>query len=71
MSLFRSMGYTNPAAPSDRRKVWNDFRNDHKTLTMLRVTPEEVARLQTVFLLSRFTERRQLLEALNRIRWRP
>jgi hypothetical protein len=66
MSLFRSSG---PHA--GRRKVWDDFRNDRKTLAMLRVTPEEVARLHTVFMLSRFTERRQLIEALNRLRWRP
>jgi hypothetical protein len=66
MSLFRSSG------PTDRRrKVWDDFRNDRKTLAMLRVTPEEVARLHTVFMLSRFTEKRQLIEALNRLRWRP
>jgi hypothetical protein len=53
--------------------VWEQFRNDKKTLAMLRVTPEEVSRLQTVFMLSRFTERHQLIEALNRIRcgWRP
>jgi len=71
MSLFRNMGDVKAAPAIDRRKVWNDFRNDRKTLTMLRVTPDEVAKLQTVFLLSRFTERRQLIEALNRIRWRP
>jgi len=68
MSLFRSTGYK---APVDRKKLWNDFRNDHKTLAMLRVTPEEVSRLQTVFMLSRYTERRELLDALNRLRFRP
>jgi hypothetical protein len=76
MSLFRSTSYVRPvppAPPTDRRKLWDDFRNDQKTLTMLRVTPDEVAKLQTVFLLSRFTERRQLIEALNKIRcgWHP
>jgi hypothetical protein len=62
-----------PDATSDRRKVWEDFRNDQQTLATLRVTPDEVTRLHTVFMLSRFTERRQLIEALNRIRcgWRP
>ena len=70
MSLFRSSGL---ATSADRRKLWEDFRNDHQTLAILRVTPDEFARLQTVFMLSRFTERRQLIEALNRIRcgWRP
>jgi len=70
MSLFRSSG---DAQPVSRRKVWDDFRTDYKTLAMLRVTPEEVARLQTVFMLSRFTERSQLLDALSKIRagWRP
>ena len=70
MSLFRSSGDLKPV---DRKKVWNDFRNDYKTLAMLRVTPEEVSRLQTVFMLSRFTERQQLIDALNKIRcgWHP
>jgi hypothetical protein len=67
MSLFRSMV---KAPPTGRRKVWDEFRNDHKTLATLRVTPEEFARLQTVFMLSRITERRQLIEALNKIRCR-
>lgn len=73
MSLFRSSNYIDPSKPVDRRTVWEQFRNDKKTLAMLRVTPEEVSRLQTVFMLSRFTERHQLIEALNRIRcgWRP
>jgi hypothetical protein len=58
---------------NDRRKVWEDFRNDRETLAMLRVTPDEVARLQRLFMLSRFTDRQQLIGALNRIRcgWRP
>lgn len=58
---------------NDRRKVWEDFRNDQQTLAMLRVTPDEVARLQRLFMLSRFTDRQQLISALNRIRcgWRP
>ncbi len=57
----------------DRRKVWEDFRNDQQMLATLRVTPDEVARLQRLFLLSRFTDRQQLIGALNRIRcgWRP
>ena len=48
--------------------MWEEFRNDHKTLTMLRVTPAEVAKLQTVVMLSGYTEKRQLIDALNRIR---
>jgi len=57
----------------DRRKVWEDFSNDQQMLATLRVTPDEVARLQRLFLLSRFTDRQQLISALNRIRcgWRP
>jgi len=56
----------------DRRKVWEDFRNDQQTLATLRVTPDEVAHLQRFFLLSRITDRQQLIDALNRIRcgWR-
>ena len=65
MSLFRSSVH---ATSADRRKVWEDFRNDHQTLATLRVTPDEFTRLQTVFMLSRFTERRELIDALNRIR---
>ena len=74
MSLFRSSSRSSGQVTSiDRRKLWEDFRNDRETLAVLRVTPDEVTRLQTVFMLSRFTERRQLIEALNRIRcgWRP
>jgi hypothetical protein len=72
MSLFRSTSVV-PSQPVDRRKVWDDFRNDHQMLATLRVTPDEVSKLQTVFMLSRFTERQQLIEALNKIRcgWRP
>ena len=57
----------------DRRKLWEDFRSDSQTLAVLRITPDEVQRLHTVFMLSRFTEKRQLIEALNRIRcgWHP
>jgi hypothetical protein len=68
-----SLQYGSPHAAQDRRKVWEDFRNDAQTLATLRVTPDEVSRLQRLFMLSRFTERQQLIDALNRIRcgWRP
>jgi hypothetical protein len=64
MSLHQSSGHATP----DRRKVWEEFRNDRQTLAVLRVTSDEVERLHTVFMLSRFTEKRQLIDALNRIR---
>jgi|HubBroStandDraft_3_1064219.scaffolds.fasta_scaffold1089644_1 hypothetical protein len=72
MRLFRSnsseaMRATIPPA-TERRKLWEEFRNDRKTLAMLRVTAEEVNRLQQVFMLSGFTEKRQLIDALNKIR---
>jgi len=63
MSLLQSSGHG-----ADRRKLWEEFLSDHQTLAVLRVTPDEVSRLHTVFMLSRFTERRQLINALNRIR---
>jgi|HubBroStandDraft_1064217.scaffolds.fasta_scaffold1372350_1 hypothetical protein len=68
-----SLQHGSPHAAQDRRKVWEDFRNDEQTLATLRVTPDEVSRLQRLFMLSRFTERQQLIDALNRIRcgWRP
>ncbi len=66
MSLPQSSGH----ATSGRRRLWDDFRNDRQTLAILRVTPDEVERLHTVFMLSRITERRQLIDALNRIRCR-
>jgi hypothetical protein len=65
MSLYRRSG---DETPVDRQQIWEDFRNDRQTLEMFRITPDEVSRLHTVFMLSRFTERRELLEALNRIR---
>jgi len=71
MSLFRSTSRVVPPVPAgtvDRRKLWEDFRNDRKTLTALRVTPDEVAKLQTMLMLGTFTEKRQLIDALNRIR---
>jgi hypothetical protein len=71
MSLFRSSNYVDPSKPVDRRKIWQQFCNDKQTLATLRVTPEEVSKLQTVFMLSRYTERRELIEALNRIRFKP
>jgi hypothetical protein len=70
MRLFRSTTpppLTFPPA-TERRKLWEEFRNDKKTLAMLRVTAEEVNRLQQVFMLSGFTEKRQLIDALNKIR---
>jgi len=71
MSLFRSTSTVKTATPQSaihRRKLWDEFRNDRKTLATLRVTADEVARLQTVVMLSGFTEKRQLIGALNRIR---
>ena len=68
-----SLQQGSPRATPDRRKLWEDFRNDQQTLATLRVTPDEIARLHTVFMLSRFTDKSQLVGALNRIRcgWRP
>lgn len=66
MSLHQSSGHTPPA---DRRKLWEDFRNDQQTHAILRITPDEVERLHTVFMLSRFTEKSQLIDALNRMRY--
>jgi hypothetical protein len=80
MSLHQRIANVGPrevsgdaTAASDRRKVWEDFRNDRQTLAVLRITPDEVQRLHTVFMLSRFTEKRQLIDALSRIRcgWHP
>jgi hypothetical protein len=71
MSLFRSTSRMAPPVPLgtvDRRKLWDEFRNDSKTLTILRVTPNEIAKLQTMVMLSGYTEKRQLIDALNRIR---
>ena len=66
MSLHQSSSH----ATSDRRRLWEDFRNDRQTLAILRITPDEVERLHTVFMLSKITERVQLIDALNRIRCR-
>jgi len=72
MRLFRSTtpaaSQASPPPATDRRKLWEEFRNDKKTLATLRVTPDEVVRLQHVVMLSGFTEKRQLIDALNRIR---
>ena len=71
MGLFRSTSPLTPPVPNkplDRRTLWEEFRNDRKTLTVLRVTPSEVAKLQTMVMLGTFTEKRQLIDALNRIR---
>ena len=65
MSLYRRSG---DATPPDRQRVGEDFSKDRQTLAVLRVTPDEIRRLHTVFMLSRLTERRELIEALNRIR---
>ena len=52
----------------DRRRLWEDFRTDNQTLATLRVTPDEVERLHTVFMLSGFTEKQQLISALQLMR---
>jgi hypothetical protein len=65
MSVFRSSG----PGPKDRRKLWEDFRNDLTTLAVLRVTPDEVERLHTVFMISKMTERHELIAALSRLRY--
>ena len=65
MSLFKSAG---AAEHTDRRRLWEDFRADDQTLAIFRVTPEEVERLHTVFMLSGFTEKRQLISALHLMR---
>ena len=65
MSLFKS---SNGPEHFDRRRLWEDFRADNQTLAILRVTPDEVERLHTVFMLSGFTEKRQLISALHLMR---
>jgi hypothetical protein len=52
----------------DRRRLWEDFRADNQTLAIFRVTPDEVERLHTVFMISAFTEKQQLISALHRMR---
>ncbi|HXN85678.1 MAG TPA: hypothetical protein VN867_06380 [Candidatus Binataceae bacterium] len=55
--------------PIDRRRLWEDFQADNQTLAIFRVTPDEVERLHTVFMISAFTEKQQLISALHRMRF--
>jgi hypothetical protein len=56
------------AESNRRRRLWEEFRTDNQTLAILRVTPDEVNRLHTVFMISAITERGQLISALHRMR---
>jgi hypothetical protein len=67
MGLFRS---SVPPTVAARRKLWADFSRDPQTQA-LQITPEELRRLHTIFMLSGLSTRGELLTALNRIRWRP
>ena len=65
MSPFKN---ARAAEPNHRRQLWEDFRTDNQTLAIFRVTPDEVDRLHTVFMISGFTEKQQLISALHRMR---
>jgi predicted nuclease of restriction endonuclease-like RecB superfamily len=67
MSLSDSSGRGTQEA---RRKVWEEFTNDQVMLSIMRITPDELARLHNVFLISGIREKQDLFNALNRIRRR-
>ena len=69
MSPFENAGR---ATQEDRRRVWEEFCSDQVTLSIMRITPDELARLHNVFLMSGSIEKRELLNALKLIRrgWR-
>lgn len=56
----------------ERRKLWEEFCNDQVTISIMKITPDELARLHNVFLMSGFTEKHEILGALKLVRrgWR-
>jgi len=60
------------ASQEERRKLWEEFCNDQVTLAIMKITPDELARLHNVFLMSGYTEKHEILNALKLIRrgWR-
>jgi hypothetical protein len=60
------------ATQAERRKVWEEFTADQITLSVMKITPDELARLHNVFLMSGSIGKRDLLNALKLIRrgWR-
>ena len=65
MSPFEDAGR---AAQEDRRKVWEEFTSDQITLSIMRITSDELARLHNVFLMSGTVGKQELLNALKLIR---
>jgi hypothetical protein len=65
MSPFENVG---PTTQEDRRKVWEEFSSDQITLSIMKITPDEMARLHNVFLMSGSVGKQELLNALRLIR---
>jgi hypothetical protein len=56
----------------ERRKVWEEFTGDQITLSIMKITDDELSRLHNVFLMSGSIGKQELLNALKLIRrgWR-
>jgi len=69
MSPFENMGR---GTQEERRKVWEEFTGDQITLSIMKITPDELSRLHNVFLISGSIGKQELLNALKLIRrgWR-
>lgn len=52
----------------ERHKVWEEFTSDQITLSIMKITPDEIARLHNVFLMSGTVGKQELLNALRLIR---
>jgi len=58
------------ARQEERRKLWEEFCNDQLTVSIMRITPDEMAKLHNIFLMSSWREKSEILGALRVIRGR-
>ncbi len=62
MRIFQSSGAT------DKRQLWNEFQSDTEIIARYRITQDELGLLRGMVQVGTFTERRDLLAALRKLR---
>jgi hypothetical protein len=51
-----------------RKQLWDEFRGDAELITRHRITHQEIELLRSMVLVGKFTEKRDLLAALRKLR---
>lgn len=62
MRIFQSSGAI------DKRQLWNEFQSDTEVIARYRITQDELGLLRGMVQVGTFTNRRDLLAALRKLR---